>query len=101
MANPTIDILSNILEQATKIAEEHVDAKLSQLSEMDEDELERLKEKRLEGLKKAQKQKQVSVKISGICIYTYLICIYIKRICYFYLNSITCSKVLIVCFCVI
>uniref|UniRef100_A0A3B3BXN0 Thioredoxin domain-containing protein 9 n=2 Tax=Oryzias melastigma TaxID=30732 RepID=A0A3B3BXN0_ORYME len=58
MANPTIDILSNILEQATKIAEEHVDAKLSQLSEMDEDELERLKEKRLEGLKKAQKQKQ-------------------------------------------
>ncbi|RVE58265.1 hypothetical protein OJAV_G00207460 [Oryzias javanicus] len=58
MANPSIDILSNILEQAAKIAEEHVDAKLSQLNEMDEDELERLKEKRLEALKKAQKQKQ-------------------------------------------
>ncbi|XP_004081523.1 thioredoxin domain-containing protein 9 [Oryzias latipes] len=58
MANSSIEIISNILEQAAKIAEEQVDAKLSQLNEMDEDELEKLKEKRLEALKKAQKQKQ-------------------------------------------
>lgn len=64
MANSSIEIISNILEQAAKIAEEQVDAKLSQLNEMDEDELEKLKEKRLEALKKAQKQKQVSLMFS-------------------------------------
>ncbi|XP_012719927.1 thioredoxin domain-containing protein 9 [Fundulus heteroclitus] len=57
MANPT-DILSKVLEQTAKVVEEQVDAKLSKLSEMDDDDLERLKERRLEALKKAQKQKQ-------------------------------------------
>ncbi|KAM4560854.1 thioredoxin domain-containing protein 9 [Fundulus diaphanus] len=57
MANPT-ELLSKVLEQTAKVVEEQVDAKLSKLSEMDDDDLERLKERRLEALKKAQKQKQ-------------------------------------------
>ncbi|KAL6101041.1 txndc9 [Pungitius sinensis] len=58
MANQTMDILSKVLEQSAKLVEEKVDAHLSKLNEMDEDDLDRLKEKRLEALKKAQKQKQ-------------------------------------------
>ncbi|XP_037345218.1 thioredoxin domain-containing protein 9 [Pungitius pungitius] len=58
MANQTMDILSMVLEQSAKLVEEKVDAHLSKLNEMDEDDLDRLKEKRLEALKKAQKQKQ-------------------------------------------
>ncbi|KAM8856563.1 thioredoxin domain-containing protein 9 [Spinachia spinachia] len=58
MANQTMDILAKVLEQSAKLVEEKVDAHLSKLNEMDEDDLDRLKEKRLEALKKAQKQKQ-------------------------------------------
>ncbi|XP_041662252.1 thioredoxin domain-containing protein 9 [Cheilinus undulatus] len=54
MANQPIDIITKVLEQV----EESVDAQLSKMNEMDEDDLERLKERRLEALKKAQKQKQ-------------------------------------------
>uniref|UniRef100_A0A3Q3ISD4 Uncharacterized protein n=1 Tax=Monopterus albus TaxID=43700 RepID=A0A3Q3ISD4_MONAL len=50
--------LSIVLEQSAKLVEEQVDTQLSKLNEMDEDDLERLKERRLEALKKAQKQKQ-------------------------------------------
>lgn len=59
MATQSMDIISKVLEQTAKLVEEQVDAQLSKVSEMDEDDLERLKERRLEALKKAQKQKQV------------------------------------------
>lgn len=59
MANQSIEILAKVLEQSAKLVEEQVDAQLSKFNEMDEDDLERLKERRLEALKKAQKQKQV------------------------------------------
>lgn len=58
MASQSMDILAKVLEQSAKLVEEKVDAQLSKLNEMDEDDLERLKEKRLDALKKAQKQKQ-------------------------------------------
>lgn len=58
MANQTMDIITKVLEQSAKLVEESVDAQLSKLNELDEDDLERLKERRLEALKKAQKQKQ-------------------------------------------
>lgn len=59
MDNQSIDIITKVLEQSAKLVEEEVDAKLSKLNEMDEDDFERLREKRLDALKKAQKQKQV------------------------------------------
>uniref|UniRef100_A0A3Q3FZ15 Thioredoxin domain containing 9 n=1 Tax=Labrus bergylta TaxID=56723 RepID=A0A3Q3FZ15_9LABR len=49
---------TSVLEQSAKLVEESVDAQLSKLNDMDEDDLDRLKERRLEALKKAQKQKQ-------------------------------------------
>ncbi|XP_072252814.1 thioredoxin domain-containing protein 9 [Leuresthes tenuis] len=58
MASQQIDILTKVLEQSAKVVEDQVDAHLSKLNELDDDDLERLKEKRLEALKKAQKQKQ-------------------------------------------
>lgn len=54
MANQQMDIITKVLEKV----EEQVDAELSKLNELEEDDFERLKEKRLEALKKAQKQKQ-------------------------------------------
>lgn len=68
MANQSMDILAKVLEQSAKLVEEKVDAQLSQLNEMDEDDLERLKERRLEALKKAQKQKQVCGMFSFNCL---------------------------------
>lgn len=59
MANQAVDLITKVLEQTVKVAEEQVDAQMSRLNEIDEDDLERLKERRLEALKKAQKQKQV------------------------------------------
>lgn len=59
MANQPMEIITKVLEQSAKLVEEQVDAQLAKLNEMDEDDLERLKERRLEALKKAQKQKQV------------------------------------------
>lgn len=58
MDSQSIDIITKVLEQSAKLVEEEVDAKLSKLNEMDEDDFERLREKRLDALKKAQKQKQ-------------------------------------------
>ncbi|XP_037646467.1 thioredoxin domain-containing protein 9 [Sebastes umbrosus] len=58
MANQSMEIITKALEYSAMLAEEKVDAQLSKLNEMDEDDLERLKERRLEALKKAQKQKQ-------------------------------------------
>lgn len=59
MDSQSIDLITKVLEQSAKLVEEEVDAKLSKLNEMDEDDFERLREKRLDALKKAQKQKQV------------------------------------------
>lgn len=64
MDSQSIDIIAKVLEQSAKLVEEEVDAKLSKLNEMDEDDLERLRERRLEALKKAQKQKQVCKMLS-------------------------------------
>lgn len=62
-ADTSVDILQKVLEneilQTTKVVEEHLDAEMQKLDQMDEDELERLKQRRLEALKKAQQQKQV------------------------------------------
>uniref|UniRef100_A0ABI7W3U9 Thioredoxin domain containing 9 n=1 Tax=Felis catus TaxID=9685 RepID=A0ABI7W3U9_FELCA len=61
-ANTSVDMFSKVLEnqllQTTKLVEEHLDSEIQKLDQMDEDELERLKEKRLEALRKAQQQKQ-------------------------------------------
>lgn len=62
MAIP-VEIISKVIEQTAKVVDEQVEAQLSKLNEMDDDDLERLKERRLEALKKAQKQKQVSVRL--------------------------------------
>lgn len=63
-ANTSVDMFSKVLEnqllQTTKLVEEHLDSEIQKLDQMDEDELERLKEKRLEALRKAQQQKQVT-----------------------------------------
>lgn len=62
-ADTPVDILQKVLEneilQSTKVVEEHLDAEIQKLDQMDEDELERLKQRRLEALKKSQQQKQV------------------------------------------
>ncbi|CAL8234091.1 unnamed protein product [Boreogadus saida] len=54
----TMDILAKVLEQSAKLMEEKVDEQLNKLDRMDDDEMDKLKERRLEALKKAQKQKQ-------------------------------------------
>lgn len=67
MDGTSLDIITKALEQTAKIVEEEVDAKLSKLNELEEDDFERLKEKRLEALKKAQKHKQVCMKRGCLC----------------------------------
>lgn len=67
MANQPMEIITKVLEQSAKMVEEQVDAQLAKLNEMDEDDLERLKERRLEALKKAQKQKQVCGVLPWTC----------------------------------
>ncbi|XP_026563337.1 thioredoxin domain-containing protein 9 [Pseudonaja textilis] len=61
-ADTSVDVFSKALEapmlQTSKILEEQLDAEIQKLDHMDEDELELLKRRRLEGLKKAQQQKQ-------------------------------------------
>lgn len=59
MASTPIDAIAKVLEMSAKIVEEELDAELNQLKQMDEDDLERLRERRLEALKKAHKRKQV------------------------------------------
>uniref|UniRef100_A0A8C5LDR0 Thioredoxin domain containing 9 n=1 Tax=Jaculus jaculus TaxID=51337 RepID=A0A8C5LDR0_JACJA len=58
----SIDMFSKVLEnqllQTTKLVESHLDSEIQKLDQMGEDELELLKEKRLEALRKAQQQKQ-------------------------------------------
>lgn len=59
MAGTSIDAIAKILENSAKIVEEELDAELNQLKQLDEDDLERLRERRLEALRKAHKRKQV------------------------------------------
>ncbi|XP_069844632.1 thioredoxin domain-containing protein 9 [Dipodomys merriami] len=58
----SVDMFSKVLEnqllQTTKLVEDHLDSEIKKLDQMDEDELEHLKEKRLAALRKAQQQKQ-------------------------------------------
>ncbi|XP_008326283.1 thioredoxin domain-containing protein 9 isoform X2 [Cynoglossus semilaevis] len=58
MASQQMEIIAKVLEQSAKLVEEQVDAQISKLNEMDDDDFERLKERRLEALRKAQKQKE-------------------------------------------
>lgn len=62
-ADTPVDILQKVLEneilQSAKVVEEHLDAEIQKLDQMDEDELELLKQRRLEALRKSQQQKQV------------------------------------------
>ncbi|XP_052089441.1 thioredoxin domain-containing protein 9-like [Mytilus californianus] len=59
MANAMIqDALQNQLTQAAQIMEQQVDAELHRLDNMDEDDFESLRRKRMEAMKKSQKQKQ-------------------------------------------
>ncbi|XP_061925765.1 thioredoxin domain-containing protein 9 [Entelurus aequoreus] len=58
MASDAIDNITKVLLQSAKLVEDQVDAELTKLSDMDEDDFERMRERRLEALKKAQKQKQ-------------------------------------------
>lgn len=57
-----MEIMAKALEQhilqSSRMVEEQLDAELGKMERMDEDDLEKLKERRLEALKKAQKQKQ-------------------------------------------
>ncbi|XP_007466952.1 PREDICTED: thioredoxin domain-containing protein 9 [Lipotes vexillifer] len=61
-ANASVEMFSKVLEhqllQTTEQVEEHLDSEIQKLDQMDEDELEHLKEKRLKALRKAQQQKQ-------------------------------------------
>uniref|UniRef100_A0A6B2F740 Thioredoxin domain-containing protein 9 n=1 Tax=Bothriechis nubestris TaxID=1766655 RepID=A0A6B2F740_9SAUR len=61
-ADTSVDVFSKALEaqmlQTAKIVEEQLDAEMQKMDQMDEDELELLKQKRLEALKKDQQQKQ-------------------------------------------
>lgn len=63
-ADTSVEIASKVLEtqilQTTKAVEQQLDAELEKFDQMDEDELELLKKRRLEALKKAQQQKHVS-----------------------------------------
>ncbi|KPP65780.1 hypothetical protein Z043_115775 [Scleropages formosus] len=63
MASQTTDIVAKVLEQqvlqSVWLVEEQLDKELEKLYRVDEDELEKLKERRLEAFKKSQKQMQV------------------------------------------
>ncbi|KAF4109010.1 thioredoxin domain-containing protein 9 [Onychostoma macrolepis] len=62
MASQSMEVVAKALEQqvlqSARMVEEKLDAELEKFESMDEDGLERLKERRLEALKKAHKQKQ-------------------------------------------
>ncbi|TRY99043.1 hypothetical protein DNTS_032769 [Danionella cerebrum] len=62
MASHSMEMVAKALEQqvlqSARMVEEQLDAEMEKLERMDEDDLELLKERRLEALKKAQKQKQ-------------------------------------------
>ncbi|XP_056610102.1 thioredoxin domain-containing protein 9 [Triplophysa dalaica] len=62
MASQSMEVVAKALEQqmlqSVRIVEEQLDAEMTKLDRLDEDELEQLKERRLESLRKAQKQKQ-------------------------------------------
>ncbi|XP_051938282.1 thioredoxin domain-containing protein 9 isoform X2 [Hippocampus zosterae] len=58
MATDMIENITKVLVQSAKLVEDQVDTELTKLNEMDEDDFEKMRERRLEALKKAQKQKQ-------------------------------------------
>lgn len=63
------NVFSKALEapmlQTAKMVEEQLDAEIQKLDQMEEDDLELLKRRRLEALKKDQKQKQVTDKYNN------------------------------------
>ena len=53
-------VLENKLVEAAQIIEQQLDAELNRLDKLDEDELEKIRERRISAMKKAQAQKQVT-----------------------------------------
>lgn len=52
-------LIENQVLQAAKAVEEQLDAEINRLDKMDDDELEKLRERRIQAMKKAQSQRQV------------------------------------------
>lgn len=65
MASQSMEVVAKALEQqmlqSVRIVEEQLDAEMNKLERLDEDDLEQLKERRLQALRNTQKQKQVGV----------------------------------------
>uniref|UniRef100_UPI00398F65EE thioredoxin domain-containing protein 9 n=1 Tax=Pristiophorus japonicus TaxID=55135 RepID=UPI00398F65EE len=61
-SNPSVAMLSKVIEQqmlqTTELVEQHLDTEFQKFEKMDGDELEKLRERRLESMKRAQHQKQ-------------------------------------------
>ena len=53
-------LLESKLVEATQVIEQQLDAEINRLDNLDEDELEKIRERRINAMKKAQVQKQVS-----------------------------------------
>jgi len=51
-------VLEKQLMQAAEVVESQIDAEINRLDNLDEDELEKIREKRVEAMKRAQVQKQ-------------------------------------------
>ena len=66
-------LLESKLVEATQVIEQQLDAEISRLDNLDEDELEKIRERRINAMKKAQAQKQVSATGSVNCYYWYVI----------------------------
>lgn len=68
-ADTSVNVFSKAMEapmlQTARMVEEQLDAEIQKLDQMDEEELELVKRRRLEALKKAQQQKQVTDKYKG------------------------------------
>lgn len=53
-------VLEQQLMQAAEVVEQHLDAEINRLDNIDEDDLEKIRERRVQAMKKAQAQKQVT-----------------------------------------
>lgn len=52
-------LIENQVLQAAKAVEEQLDAEINRLDKMDDDGLEKIRERRIQAMKKAQSQRQV------------------------------------------
>lgn len=56
-------ILQDHLVKATSVVEQQLDAEIDRLDKLDDDDIEKIREKRMKALRKIQAQKQVCLKI--------------------------------------